>query len=68
MAPFGLKQEADEKKRGLAMGNSDYLTVLNAYKVCFVAALCHIYLTNYLLVVMLFVRIKNFNTFHIQFP
>ncbi|RUS71410.1 hypothetical protein EGW08_020831 [Elysia chlorotica] len=32
VTPFGLKQEADEKRKEFAMGNSDYLTMLNAYK------------------------------------
>ncbi|GFR93670.1 ATP-dependent RNA helicase DHX36, partial [Elysia marginata] len=32
VTPFGLKQEADLKRKEFAMGNSDYLTMLNAYK------------------------------------
>ncbi|KAH9519541.1 ATPdependent RNA helicase [Bulinus truncatus] len=32
VSPFGLKQEADEKRKEFAMCNSDYLTMLNAYK------------------------------------
>ncbi|CAG5133525.1 unnamed protein product, partial [Candidula unifasciata] len=32
VTPFGLKHEADDKRKEFAMGNSDYLTVLNAYK------------------------------------
>ncbi|CAL1548512.1 unnamed protein product [Lymnaea stagnalis] len=32
VSPFGLKQEADEKRKEFAMGNSDYLTMLNAYR------------------------------------
>ncbi|XP_070180183.1 putative ATP-dependent RNA helicase DHX57 [Littorina saxatilis] len=32
VSPFGKKTEADEKKHEFAVGNSDYLTILNAYK------------------------------------
>ncbi|KAI8788572.1 ATP-dependent RNA helicase DHX57 [Biomphalaria glabrata] len=32
VSPFGLKQESDEKRKEFAVGNSDYLTMLNAYK------------------------------------
>ena len=33
VSPFGKKSEADEKRKEFAVGNSDYLTILNAYKV-----------------------------------
>ena len=33
MAPFGKKHEATEKKLEFAAGNSDHLTMLNAYRV-----------------------------------
>ncbi|KAL8572372.1 hypothetical protein ACOMHN_023141 [Nucella lapillus] len=32
VSPFGKKTEADEKRKEFAVGNSDYLTILNAYK------------------------------------
>lgn len=32
VSPFGKKNEADEKRKEFAVGNSDYLTILNAYK------------------------------------
>ena len=33
MAPFDKKHEADQKKQEFAVGNSDHLTMLKAYKV-----------------------------------
>nr|KAG5714408.1 hypothetical protein BaRGS_006854 [Batillaria attramentaria] len=32
VSPFSKKDEADEKRKEFAVGNSDYLTILNAYK------------------------------------
>ncbi|XP_059143373.1 putative ATP-dependent RNA helicase DHX57 [Physella acuta] len=32
VSPFGMKQESDERKKSFSTCNSDYLTMLNAYK------------------------------------
>ena len=44
VTPFGKKQEATEKKLGFAAGNSDHLTMLNAYNVSSTPSIysCHV--------------------------
>ena len=37
VAPFDKREDADNKKREFAVGNSDHLTMLSAYKVCYYA-------------------------------
>ena len=49
VSPFDKKDEADKKKLEFATGNSDHLTMVNAYKVCvsvnvFVASMYQTYL------------------------
>jgi hypothetical protein len=46
VTPFGKKHEATEKKLGFAAGNSDHLTMLNAYNVSLYIKSIKMFLTS----------------------